>query len=93
MRSVAVVVSPNASAAATSALVEEFVPRVRAQFSSVPVLTPQSAPTARTSRQSASSVPSAFVLVSAVTNLVSVSLSWFSFGCVPAVTVSVLTLT
>ena len=32
----------NASAASTSALVEVFVPRVRAQFSSVPVLTPQS---------------------------------------------------
>ena len=87
MRCVAVVLLSNASAAATSALVEEFVPRVRAQFSSVPVLTPQSAPTARTSRQFSSS------FASAVTNLVAVSLSWFSFGSVSAARVSVLTLT
>ena len=88
MRSVAVVVLLNASAAATSALVEEFVPRVRAQFSSVPVLTPQSAPTARTSRQFSSSVSS-----SAVMNFVAVSRSWFASGSAPAATVSVLTLT
>ena len=87
MRCVAVVLLSNASAAATSALVEEFVPRVRAQFSSVPVLTPQSAPTARTSRQFSS------VSSSAVTNLVAVSLSWFASGSVSAATVSVLTLT
>ena len=87
MRCVAVVLLSNASAAATSALVEEFVPRVRAQFSSVPVLTPQSAPTARTSRQFSSSS------ASAVTNLVAVSLSCFSFGSASAATVSVLTLT